>query len=82
MREDGGYGKPDDAMQDNYAWVTPTFKPVFLRVNIGIEAQDFSVGDYLNAINEVTCHFQGTRQIDDDSIASALRLYAQCVDDA
>ena len=57
-------------------------EPKEIAVVVGVEMQDFAGGDYLNAIDEVTCYFQAQRDIGDDEIATALRMYAKHVEEA
>ena len=48
--------------------------PTKLSVTIGEPERDYAIGDYLNAIDEITCYFAAHR--DSAQIAAALRLYA------
>ena len=57
-------------------------EPNEITVGVGVEMQDFAAGDYLNAINEVTCYFQAKRLATEDELAAALRLYAQHVEES
>ena len=57
-------------------------EPKEITVIVGVEMQDFAIGDYLNAINELTCYFQAQRMVPEDEIATALRLYAKHVEEA
>jgi len=59
-----------------------TVEPKEITVSVGVEMQDFAAGDYLNAINEVTCYFQAQRMVTEDSLVDALRLYAKHVEEA
>ena len=51
---------------------------VNLTIDVGEQARTFATGDYINAIDEVTCYFVNDRQPFD--VAAALRLYADHVD--
>ena len=52
-----------------------------IEVTTGFEPQDFAIGDYLNAINEVTCWFQAQRMAVEEDLATALRLYAKVLEE-
>jgi len=57
-------------------------EPNEITVDVGTEQQDFAIGDYLNALDEVTCYFQTKRMVTEDSLVDALRLYANHVEEA
>ena len=57
-------------------------EPKKIEVEVGVEMQDFAIGDYLNAINAITCYFQAERMVTEDSLVDALRLYANHVEEA
>ena len=52
-----------------------------LKVPIGDESRTFGVGDYLNAVDFLTCDFLARRECSEQSLANALRLYADGLDD-
>ena len=58
-----------------------TTKEQTITIPVGVEMLTFSLGDYLNAINAVTCYFQAQRECTDEGLASALRLYAESLDE-
>ena len=49
-----------------------------VEIKIGEPARTFAMGEYLNAIDEITCHFVDQRASFD--VAGALRMYADHVD--
>lgn len=52
-----------------------------LSVNVGDPSKDYRVGDFLTAIDQVTCWFHSVGNCDETHLADALRLYAKKVDD-
>lgn len=50
-------------------------KAEFIQVDIGSTAQDYQVGNFLNAVDELCCTMQATRDITDAEMAEALSLY-------
>ena len=53
-----------------------TTKEQTITIPVGVEMLTFSLGDYLNAIDAVTCYFQAKRECTDEGLVRALRLYA------
>ena len=51
---------------------------VEIKIDVGEPARTFAMGEYLNAIDEITCYFVEKREEFD--IAAALRMYADHVD--
>ena len=51
---------------------------VKLTIDVGEPARTFAMGDYLNAIDELTCYVVEKREEFD--VAGALRMYADHVD--
>jgi hypothetical protein len=49
-------------------------------VDVGDDARTFGIGDYLNAVDDLTCYFREFRDIEDKDYANALRLYANYVE--
>ena len=56
-------------------------KKVSISIEIGEEARDYRIGDYLNAIDEITCYFHEKTEHDGKEFAAALRLYADQIGD-
>lgn len=52
-------------------------KPELLTLNIGCQSQDYQVGNFLNAVDELCCTMSATRDITDTEMADALDLYAK-----
>lgn len=48
-----------------------------LEVDIGEPARTYRIGDYLNAIDDLTCHFTSSNNIRQEELADALELYAK-----
>ena len=68
-------------MEENQQAASPQITPVNpkhtqLMVDVGVEARTFAAGDFLNAIDEVVCYFEASREITEGEIARALRMYA------
>ena len=51
---------------------------VEIKIDVGEPARTFAMGEYLNAIDELTCYFVEKREEFD--VAGALRLYADHFD--
>ena len=49
---------------------------VKISINIGDNSKDYRIGDYLNAIDELTCYFQAKTNHFNPELAAALKLYA------
>ena len=47
-----------------------------IPVEVGDPAQDYSIGDMLNAIDTVVSYYRSEREQTDGEICEALRLYA------
>lgn len=71
--------KPDDFSISNQSIVLPR-EVDSLNVPVGDSAQGYSIGDYLNAVDAVTCYFQAQRQQRDIDLAAALRMYADNIE--
>lgn len=56
--------------------MTQQSKPKTLTVEVGGTYRDFAAGDYLNAIDAVTCYFISERETSDIDLAASLRQYA------
>ena len=44
-------------------------------------SRDYATGDYLNAIDDISCAFEHHREITGEEMAAALRLYAAKLDE-
>ena len=53
---------------------------LFHSVDVGDAGRTFGVGDYVNALDDLTCYFREFRDIEDKEYAKALRLYADYVE--
>ena len=51
---------------------------VNVKINIGDTRRDYRIGDYINAIDELTCHFSnGDCEYAEHKYADALEMYAK-----
>ena len=48
-----------------------------IKVNVGDQALDYSLGDFLNAIDAVVCAYDTFREQTNEEMACALELYAK-----
>lgn len=55
-------------------------EPLTIQVEVGDNSHDYSIGDYLNAIDAVTCYYDQFREQSPQQMAAALRLYAEGID--
>lgn len=51
-----------------------------IRVDVGVAGMDFQGGNFLNAINEVVCHFQQHTSLENSDIEKLLLAYAEGLD--
>jgi len=52
-------------------------KDAHVEISLGPSAQDYQVGNFLNALDHLCCHFDALRTIDSGDIADAMALYAK-----
>lgn len=51
--------------------------PVYVKINIGEQAQDYQIGNLINALNELVCYYLRQSGTDDDQIADAIEMFAK-----
>ncbi len=56
-------------------------EPVYIKVGIGEENRDNQIGNFYNAVDEVTSYFQSQSGASDAILAKSLRLFADRMDD-